>query len=96
MLIQSAPTTAMQHIYQPTPFTQWGLDILGPFPQTTRQRKFLLVTIDYFTKWIKEEALALIIKKKVEAMVWKDIICRFSIPRILNTNHGKQFDCEAF
>ena len=34
------------------PFTQWGLDILGPFPLGTRHMKFLVVSIDYFTKWV--------------------------------------------
>ena len=32
------------------PFAQWGLDILGPFLTGTRQMKFLVVGIDYFTK----------------------------------------------
>lgn len=32
------------------PFTQWGLDILGPFLVGTKQMKFLVVRIDYFTK----------------------------------------------
>jgi len=32
------------------PFAQWGLKILGPFPMGTRQMKFLVVGIDYFTK----------------------------------------------
>ena len=60
------------------------------------QRKFLLVATDYFTKWVEAEPLATITEKKVEGMVWKDIICRFGIPRILNTDHGTQFDSEAF
>ncbi|XP_075665399.1 uncharacterized protein LOC142635070 [Castanea sativa] len=34
----------------PWPFAQWGLDILGPFPLGTKQRKFLVVEIEYFTK----------------------------------------------
>ena len=33
-------------------FTQWGLDIMGPFPTAIRQLKFLVVGIDYFTKWV--------------------------------------------
>ena len=33
------------------PFAQWGLDILGPFPQAIRNRRFVLVAVDYFTKW---------------------------------------------
>ena len=32
------------------PFAQWGLDILDHFPIGTRQMKFLVVGIDYFTK----------------------------------------------
>ena len=60
------------------------------------QRKFLLVATDYFTKWVEAEPLATITEKKVEGMVWKDIIYRFGIPRILNTDHGTQFDSEAF
>ena len=37
----------------PWPFSQWSLDILGPFPIGTRQMKFLVVGIDYFTKWVE-------------------------------------------
>ncbi|XP_052197357.1 uncharacterized protein LOC127804524 [Diospyros lotus] len=94
--VQSAPISQLQPAFQPIPFAQWGLDILGPFPQAPRQRKFLIVATDYFTKWIEVEPLATITARKVEAMVWKDIICRFGIPRIIVTDHGKQFDYDSF
>ena len=35
------------------PFAQWGLDILSPFVLGTRQMKFLVVGIDYFTKLVE-------------------------------------------
>ncbi|XP_023920910.2 uncharacterized protein LOC112032374 [Quercus suber] len=35
----------------PGPFAQWGLDIMGPFPIAVKQLKFLVVGIDYFTKY---------------------------------------------
>ncbi|KAK3031549.1 hypothetical protein RJ639_035462 [Escallonia herrerae] len=44
----------------PIPFMMWGMDILGPFPPATAQRKFVIVAIDYFTKWVQAEALATI------------------------------------
>ena len=47
------------------PFTQWVLDIIGSFPIAIRQLKFLVVDIDYFTKWVEAEALATITKKNV-------------------------------
>ena len=49
----------------PWPFTQWGLDIVGPFPTGIRQLKFLIMGIDYFTKWVEAEALATITEKNV-------------------------------
>ena len=32
------------------PFTQWGLDIVGPFPRVAGNKRYLLVGTDYFTK----------------------------------------------
>ena len=49
----------------PWPFSQWGLDIMGPFPTVVRQLKFLVVGIDYFTKWVEAEALATIMEKNI-------------------------------
>ena len=49
----------------PWPFSQWELDIIGPFPIVMRQLKFLIVDIDYFTKWVEAEAQATITKKNV-------------------------------
>ena len=51
------------------PFAQWGLDILGPFPLETRQMKFLVVGIDYFTKWVEVEPLAKITQQNVKNFI---------------------------
>ena len=80
----------------PWPFAQWGLDIMGPFPRGVRQLKFLVIGIDYFTKWMEAEALATITEKNIRSFVWRNIICRFRIPRILVFNNEKQFDNSAF
>ncbi|XP_064967019.1 uncharacterized protein LOC135613950 [Musa acuminata AAA Group] len=42
------------------PFAQWGLDLLGPFPPASGQRKYIIVGVDYFTKWVEAEPLATI------------------------------------
>ena len=76
----------------PWPFAQWGLDIMGPFPTVVRQLKFLVVGIDYFTKWVEAEALATITEKNIRSFVWRCIICRFGIPRVLVSDNGRQFD----
>ena len=50
------PAGNLNPISSPRPFAQWGLDIIGPFPRAIGNRRFVLVAVDYFTKWA--EALA--------------------------------------
>ncbi|KAK3008785.1 hypothetical protein RJ639_014529 [Escallonia herrerae] len=74
----------------------WGMDILGPFPPAMAQHKFVIVAIDYFTKWVEAEALALITERKCEDFFWRAVVCRFGIPRVVITDNGKQFDNSTF
>ena len=53
------------------PFDQWGLDIFGPFLVGTRQMKFLVVGINYFTKWVEAEPLVSITQQNMKNFVWK-------------------------
>ena len=78
------------------PFAQWGLDIIGPFLVAARQLKFLIVGIDYFTKWVEAEALATITEKNVRSFVWRHIIYRYEIPKVLVSDYEKQFNNDSF
>ena len=83
-------------IASPWPFQQWGSDILGPLPIGKGQCKFIIVVVDYFTKWADAEPLATITEQKIRNFVWRAIICRFGIPRALVLDNGKQFDNTKF
>lgn len=50
---------------------------------------FLIVGVDYFTKRIKVEPLAIIKEQKAAGFLWKNIIYCFSLPMILVTNNSK-------
>ncbi|KAL0374048.1 UNVERIFIED_CONTAM: hypothetical protein Sradi_3320500 [Sesamum radiatum] len=52
------PAKPLRDMSSPCPFSQWGMDIVRPFPIAMRKRKFLLVAVDYFSKWIEAEPLA--------------------------------------
>jgi hypothetical protein len=58
--------------------------------------KFLVVGIDYFTKWVEAEPLTTITEKNIKGFVWKAIICRFEIPRVFISDNGRQFDNSHF
>ncbi|KAL0444234.1 UNVERIFIED_CONTAM: hypothetical protein Slati_2146100 [Sesamum latifolium] len=80
--------TSHYHVF-PCPFTQWGIDIVGPFPIASGQRKFLLVAINYFTKWVEAEPLARITEGEVMKFIWKNIVCRFGVPREIVSDNGR-------
>ena len=69
---------------------------MGPLPIERGQCKFIIVAVDYFTKWAEAEPLATITEQKVHNFVWRSIICRFRIPRSLVSADGKQFDNPKF
>ena len=69
---------------------------MGPFPIAIQQLKFLIVSIDYFTKWVEAEALATVIKKNVRSFVWRNIVCKYGIPKVLVSDNERQFDNESF
>ena len=59
-------------------------------------RRFVLVTVDYFTKWAEAKALANIRDVDVKNFVWRNIVTRFGVPKSLISNNGLQFDSRAF
>ena len=77
-------------------FAKWDLDIVRPFPKAAGNKRYLLVGMDYFTKWVKAEPLANIRDADAKRFVWKNIVTRFGIPHTVISNNGLQFDSKAF
>ncbi|GKA50881.1 reverse transcriptase domain-containing protein [Tanacetum coccineum] len=83
-------------ITSPWLFYKWGIDIAGPFPEGPGKVKFLIVAIDYFTKWIEAKAVTTITGNQVKKFVWDNIVCRFGLPGEIISDNGKQFRDNPF
>ncbi|GFS42902.1 hypothetical protein Acr_00g0082420 [Actinidia rufa] len=94
--VSRLPHTEMVPMSSPWPFAQWGIDILGPLPQAPLQRKFLIVAIDYFIKWIEAQPLAKITEKNTRDFVWKHLVCRFGVSKVIISDNARQFDNDRF
>nr|GFB68659.1 reverse transcriptase domain-containing protein [Tanacetum cinerariifolium] len=53
-----------------------------PFSKGPGKVKFLIVAMDYFTKWIEAKAVATITGGQVKKFIWDNIVCRFGLPEI--------------
>ena len=67
--ISHLPSEPLTSVTSPWSFQQWGLDILGLLPIGKGQCKFVVVAVDYFTKWAEAEPLATITEQKVHNFV---------------------------
>ncbi|KAI9084203.1 hypothetical protein K1719_033874 [Acacia pycnantha] len=86
----------LHSITAPWPFYKWGMDILGPFKTAPGQLRWLIVAVDYFTKWIEAEPLTTISSARVQRFVEVNIITRFGAPAEIVTDNGTQFTGVGF
>ncbi|XP_051140129.1 uncharacterized protein LOC127257703 [Andrographis paniculata] len=81
------PTVELQTMVKPWPFKAWALDVIGKIhPTSSKQHSFILVAIDYFTKWVEAVPLKNATHKEVIEFVLNHIVYRFGIPHTLTTN----------
>ena len=56
-------------------------------PTASKEHRFILVAIDYFTKWVKAASFASVTKNVVDRFIKYNLICRYGMPeRIINDN----------
>ena len=71
------------------PFTVWGIDLIGQLPKGRGSVQYAVVAIDYFTKWIKAEALVPITPAKIKEFMYKNIICQYGVPHTIISDNTK-------
>ncbi|PKI63894.1 hypothetical protein CRG98_015675 [Punica granatum] len=70
-----APPNELRPMTAPWPFSMWGMDMIGPTnPKSSNRHMFILVAIDYFTKWIEAITLASVTAKAIARFLIRDVI----------------------
>ena len=70
------------------PFEKWALDFFGTIDLPSQGKRYILVCIDYVTKWVKAKALARETKQSVVNFLFECIFTRFGVPRESDTYQG--------
>ena len=74
------------------PFDKIGIDIKGPLPLTTKRNRYIVVAMDYFTKWPKAQAIPDAKAETVAKFVFESIICRHGVPKEILSDRGTSFN----
>ncbi|WJX26318.1 hypothetical protein P8452_15256 [Trifolium repens] len=90
--IQHVPASELHSVIKPWPFRGWALDLIGEIrPASSKNQRFILVGIDYFTKWIEAVALPKVDQETVISFIQNHIIYRFGLPETITTDQGTVF-----
>ena len=73
----------------PWPFTACRIDIIGEIrPNATNEHKFIVVAIDYLSKWVEAESFNKLGAKQMAKFIEKQVICRYGVPHHVVTDNG--------
>nr|GEV88428.1 reverse transcriptase domain-containing protein [Tanacetum cinerariifolium] len=75
-------------------FKVWGIDFMGPFP-SSRRNKYILMAVDYLSKWVETKALPTN-DARVVVKFLKSLFARFGTPRAIISDRGTHFCNEQF
>ncbi|EOY15725.1 RNA-directed DNA polymerase (Reverse transcriptase), Ribonuclease H [Theobroma cacao] len=71
----------------------WGMDVIGLItPKASNGHRFILVAIDYFTKWVEAASYANVTQKVVCKFIQKEIICRYGLPERIITDNASNLN----
>ena len=74
------------------PFERVAIDIAGPFPRSDQGNRYLLIAMDYFTKWPEVYAIPNQEASTIAEVLVANFFCRFGIPRELHSDQGRNFE----
>jgi IS30 family transposase len=76
--------------------TKVGSGFVRSTSTCTRKLKYVIVAVEYFSKWIEAKPLVTITSATVQKFFWQNIVCRFDVLKAITVDNGTQFDAKTF
>ena len=71
-------------------------DMMGPFPITPRQNRYILVVTDHFTKWVEVFAVPDQTAATTANVILNEVIARYGAPLSLHSDLGSNYESVIF
>ena len=91
--IKAICPTALQTIPITWPFTVWGLDMVGPLKGRSHKKKYLLVMVDKFTKWIEAKPVKMVESGPVIDFI-SGVVHHYGVPHNIITDNSSNFTAD--
>ena len=86
------PPSKLHALTSPWTFLVWGVDVIGKVSlKSSSGHEYILVAIDYFTKWVEATSYASLTAVKVAKFIKSHIIYRYGISHKLISDRGVHF-----
>lgn len=73
-------------------FERWGVDFLGAYPATEKDNKYIIVAVEYYTKWPVARAVKVADSETVVKFLYEEIFTKFGPIMTFLTDQGSHFD----
>lgn len=90
------PSEEIHPLTPTTAFERWGLDFIGHLPETENGNKWIIVAVDYATKWPIAKAFKQATAKETANFLFENILMEFGCPSEIITERGSQCMSEVF
>eukprot|EP00253_Pinus_taeda_P010880 PITA_10880 len=89
--ITRRPPAPLQPVVAVGPFAKWGIDFMTCNPTSTGGHGYIIVTVDYFTKWAEVMPTLNNSGEKTALFFFNHVVSRFGVPQAIVTDHGSHF-----
>ena len=83
---------ALRRYLSGSPWQRIALDFYGPLPLTDKGEKYILVVMDYFTKWVECFPTCNMEAATVVDILVKEIVPRYGLPDEVHSDQGRGFE----
>ena len=90
------PAGKLQQTLVCRPWEMLGMDLMGPFPRSSSRNVYLLVFVDYYSKWVELFPLRNATAESISRILIQEIVTRWGIPEYILSDRGSQFVSSIF
>lgn len=90
------PAGKLQPITTSRPNEMLGVDVMGPLPKSTKRHEYLLVFVDYFSRWVELFPMRQATAQTIAEIWRREVLTRWGVPDYILSDRGTQFVSALF